>query len=364
MRNGAPGAALADAVVAKLKLDVAPDRVRLLREVEGGAPVPLDSCEKLAAQGVGEGSKVLVVVEVMAPAVPARDAEPESLRAAVRAIANDLSLLTSAVRRSRSSVSFSQLAHDTLSELSDFGRVDTAVPEHGAPAILGAAEQQELLRLSEAQGEKSVVKFLTPRLAGLLPAPAAGGLALALVNSENFPWLERTGAAGLALHRAKPDLFLSWLPFVELREGGKGQGKGGAYLYGTLAGHALQRAGCVAVLFEGKKGLLARPHFGELVAHHKGIPGHCRGLVFGATEFWMYESKNGAPRRLRKDAWAAGGSAERLRKFIRAAPAPPLAALLQRLLSDLGVAVHHVRPAAQGLGGARCFLGAGASGHV
>ena len=66
MRDGAPAAALADAVVAKLRLDAAPDRVRLLLEVEGGgAPVPLDSSEKLAGQGVLEGSKV--AVEVLAP---------------------------------------------------------------------------------------------------------------------------------------------------------------------------------------------------------------------------------------------------------------------------------------------------------
>ena len=58
---------LKKAIIMELKLDVAPNRVRLLREVESGAPVPLDSCEKLATQGVGECAKVLVEVEVMAP---------------------------------------------------------------------------------------------------------------------------------------------------------------------------------------------------------------------------------------------------------------------------------------------------------
>ena len=57
---------LKDAVTAKLKMDIAPDRVSLLREVVGSAPVPLDSLKKLAEQGVGEGTCVLV--EVMAPA--------------------------------------------------------------------------------------------------------------------------------------------------------------------------------------------------------------------------------------------------------------------------------------------------------
>jgi hypothetical protein len=59
---------LKKAAMAELKLGVAPDRVRLFHEVKGGGilPKPLDSCEKLALQGVTEGSRVLV--EVMAPA--------------------------------------------------------------------------------------------------------------------------------------------------------------------------------------------------------------------------------------------------------------------------------------------------------
>ena len=87
VRDGAPAAALASAVVAVLKLDVAPDRVRLLREVEGGAPVPLDSCEKLAAQGVEEGSKVLV--EVMAPATTPRALAASSLLPPLISLSSD-----------------------------------------------------------------------------------------------------------------------------------------------------------------------------------------------------------------------------------------------------------------------------------
>ncbi len=61
-------AVLKDAVIAKLKLDIAPNRVRLLREVEDGGPVPLDSRKKLADQSIKEGSSVLV--EIIAPDVP------------------------------------------------------------------------------------------------------------------------------------------------------------------------------------------------------------------------------------------------------------------------------------------------------
>jgi hypothetical protein len=64
VKDSASVAALQDAIIAKLKLDTAPDCVRLLREVEGGVAVPLDSCEKLLDQGVKEGFKVFVEVIV------------------------------------------------------------------------------------------------------------------------------------------------------------------------------------------------------------------------------------------------------------------------------------------------------------
>ena len=67
--DGADAGDLKDAVIAKLKLDSAPNRVRLLREVRGGgAPMPLDSRRALAEQGVLVGSSVLV--EVLPPPPP------------------------------------------------------------------------------------------------------------------------------------------------------------------------------------------------------------------------------------------------------------------------------------------------------
>ena len=68
VKDDASVAALQDAVIAKFKLDIAPDSVRLLREVECGAPVLLDSRKKLADQSIKEGSSVLV--EIIAPDVP------------------------------------------------------------------------------------------------------------------------------------------------------------------------------------------------------------------------------------------------------------------------------------------------------
>lgn len=58
----ASGALLKNAVMAGLQLDVPPSRVRLHREVDGGALVRLDGLKKLAEQGVGEGSRVIAEV--------------------------------------------------------------------------------------------------------------------------------------------------------------------------------------------------------------------------------------------------------------------------------------------------------------
>ena len=72
--DGSDAGGLKDAVMAKLKLDAAPNRVRLLLEVEGHAPIPLDSRKALAGQGVLEGASV--VVEVIASEVLASAYRP------------------------------------------------------------------------------------------------------------------------------------------------------------------------------------------------------------------------------------------------------------------------------------------------
>jgi len=62
--DGSDGSDLKKAIIGEFKLDTAPHRVRLLREVEGTFTL-LDSCEKLSEQGVKDDSKV--IVDVMAP---------------------------------------------------------------------------------------------------------------------------------------------------------------------------------------------------------------------------------------------------------------------------------------------------------
>ena len=256
-----------------------------------------------------------------------------------------------------------QLAHVSLEFLRANGAVIEALPTEGTP-VLTVEQQSALQAISGRAGEEGVVKFLTPVLARLRLVPDAGGggdadpCRPALVNSERFQWLAPPAAAERADLRFKPDLFFSWLPFVTLRGGADGQGGAAdGFFFGALAGPVLQRERCAPELFEAKRGRLTDSDFGELVAYNRCVPGRSRGLLFGAEEFWAYESLGGQPLRLTKDKWAAGGSEGRLRAFFAAAPAePPLVALLRRLLLDLGVAPLHVA--------GRCYLGSGAFGHV
>jgi hypothetical protein len=359
--RGADAYDLAKAVIAELKLDAAPDCVRLLREVEGGgAPVPLESLRALAEQGVREGSRV--VVEVLYPPPTATQQHLQLNR-----VEAQLSSLAAAV--AAAPVSASQLGHTFSEVLARQDRVtqEPAVP--GALAVLSVAQEEQLRRVSAIDAEAGVVAFMTPILAqhvqeAWAAAGAAPSDAPVLVNSELFPWLLPPAVPHLPALRYKPDLFLTWLPFAEMRQGGRGQGQGKAHLFGTLAGQgALQREGCVSVVFEAKIGALTRSHFGELAAYLQCFPGWSCGVLFGPEEFWMYSSFNGVPLALRKDAWTAGGSAARLRHFLAEAaaqPSPPLLRLLRRLLDDLRLEPLHLPYASA----TRCHLGSGASGHV
>jgi hypothetical protein len=69
--------------------------------------------------------------------------------------------------------------------------------------------------------------------------------------------------------RVKPDLFLSWRPFVTCSAGTPEQGPGaedGRYIFGTLESDILQKNGCVAALFEAKRAVVDMAAFGELVS--------------------------------------------------------------------------------------------------
>lgn len=124
-----------------------------------------------------------------------------------------------------------------------------------------------------------------------------------------------------------------------------------------LGGYRLQQHGCVAALFEAKRGKLLESHFGELCAYHKCIQqGTCRGMLFGPASFQLLHTINASPIRLVKGDWTTPGSAEALRSFFAGVEEPPLLLLLRAVARSLDVQPIHV--------GGRCYLGSGASGHA
>ena len=72
--DGADVADLKKAIIAELKLSVAPDRVQILGKAMGGKTAVLDGRKKLCEQGVVEGSSLLVKVRALevAPVTPKR----------------------------------------------------------------------------------------------------------------------------------------------------------------------------------------------------------------------------------------------------------------------------------------------------
>ena len=255
-----------------------------------------------------------------------------------------------------------QIANVVLATLQRVGGGIRSLGDGGdGPSILSADDQARLLTevLGTRRKEKAVVRFMTPFLCDLrrsgAGAAAADPCASVLVNSEELPWLVHPSAVGRLTLRQKPDLFRSWMPFVALRGGGADQGTGPQFVFGKLAGHALQMAGCAAELYEAKVRLTERD-FGELCAYQQCVPGRCLGMFFDATEFWLYETYDGNPVRLAKAAWAAAGSLDFARAFYADAPEPPLAVLLRELLRDLKLGARYVDGC--------CYLGSGAHGHV
>ena len=267
-------------------------------------------------------------------------------------------LSSQGVARTDSPVTPSHLGYNSLERLRAADSI--RVPGDGiGDAVLTPAQQAALLTAAAREKEKGVVKYLTPILAPLcLPPPVDGDPCKAvLVNSEALPWLAHGGALGRRDLRLKPDLFMSWDPFVTYASPGAGHGTSDDYRFGALSGHALQMAGCVRGLFEAKLDTMGTRDFGELCTYHQCLPGAARGMLFNRSSFWLYYSFDGSPFSLEKYTWVSAGTADAVRAFFAGIVDPPLVVLLRALLAGLGVSPLH------GVDG-RCYLGSGATGHV
>ena len=249
------------------------------------------------------------------------------------------------------------LGHQSMETLELLGNVRVLEPGEGPP-ILTARQQAELAALAAEGGgaEAAIVRYMAPHLRELRQlgageaADAADPAPLAMVNSEAYVWLVHPAVQGVASQRLKPDLFLTWAPFADVREEGQG------FPRGVLASPALQKAGCVAELYEAKSKALGSEAFGKQCLYHQCIPGQFKSALFNQKQCWLLETMHSHPVRLLKMEWTTPGSARELQRFMGAPAAPPLLQLLRRVLA------HH-QLATLSLAG-RCHLGSGASGHV
>ena len=192
-----------------------------------------------------------------------------------------------------------------------------------------------------------------------------------LGNSEEVQWLDALDAPLPPQQWRKPDLFVTWGPFLRCCRAAE-PGAAGATA-GALAGRALQQDGCVNELYEAKVGTgsLTSTDFGQLVDYHSRLPGSVRSALFNARQFWLFHSIDKEPLLLIKSEWQARGSRALLRSFFADAPEPPLVHLLRFVAHALSVGFVHVECAAATASGGQArnpgtssFLGAGGSSRV
>lgn len=322
-----------------------PVRSTVAEAVLGDSIVVKESTAASASGGAsgGASSRALTVADVESIAAAAT-------RATLRALGTPSAAL--------SPPTASLLGNVTLDELSTTAAVHDLAAAAGA-AVLDPEEQD---RLSDLTTENDVIKFITPFLMDICtPASTAAGASSfrrVLVNSEYLQWLRHPASKREKLE-LKPDLHLSWHPFVEYRDANDTQSPAGpGFLFGILPSDALTKAMCSVAFFEAKRGPLTHKDFGELCAYHQCINGPCWGMLFDATAFWLYTSVRGNPVRLLRGKWVQPGSAAAIRDHFNAVPEPALLTLLKALTSALAVDICQYAPAR------RAHLGSGANGHV
>jgi len=249
-----------------------------------------------------------------------------------------------------------QLGHRSSDTLEGLQTVSVLERSEG-PSILTSHQKDELAALMTEDGnpEDTIVRYIAPlllalRLPGASEAGAADPTPLAIVSSESHAWLVHPSVKGVSNQRLKPDLFLTWAPFVDVRNNGQG------FPRGLLASPALQKVGCVAEVYEAKSKALTKETFGQQCLYNQCFPGKFKSALFNHEQCWLLETMHSHPVRLLKLDWTTPGSARALQNFMGVPVEPPLLQLLRRVLV-------HQQLATLSIAG-RCHLGSGASGHV
>ena len=254
---------------------------------------------------------------------------------------------------SPSAVAYSTVGSEALDFLASADKITALAPAPpSSPDSEPIASPALLAQLGSCTTESELVAAIAPALyrARGFADCAAAACAPVLVNSEAIRWLDALDAPLPADQRKKPDLFVTWTPF--LARAAAAHSGSGMVPTGKLASRALQLDGCVAEFYEAKvgSGNLTPADFGQLADYHSRVAGDVRGVLFNARYFWLYHSKRQYPVSLAKGELGARGSQAALRDFFAGAREPPLLLLLRHLMASLG-AVPWTPPSAGGTEG-------------
>ena len=226
-------------------------------------------------------------------------------------------------------------------------------------AIVGEpiANHSVLEKMRSCSSESELVQIVMPMLlnARRFDMVSTDPCALVLVNSENQKWLDSLEKPLPLVSRRKPDLFVTWAPFVH------GSKFAPRSFYGKLAAaRMLQNDGCVREFYEAKRGddTLTAADLGQLIDYHSRVRGNVLGMVFNARFIWLLKTNRDKPLQLIKSEWSTPGSLAMLRTFFDSEYAEPkLVRLLRQILEKLNLTLCRINAAgsvivaASGVGG-------------
>lgn len=200
-------------------------------------------------------------------------------------------------------------------------------PGHTGRSVLTEKEQSHLNALPHA----AVAPFLIEHIKtwrGMCGSQC--GHVLVLNNKkEGLPLpisVDVEGAAGAEL---KPDLLLTWRPFLKPTGGGPSAECQHGLLEGTLASPILQLDMYAPELYLMKELSFGDRPLGQLILYHKQLPGNCNSMLLSRTGFTLYRSRAGVPLRLiERVPWTEAGSLQTLE------PGGPLVSMLRALASE------------------------------
>lgn len=259
---------------------------------------------------------------------------------------------------SKTTESPSEAGKRVLTTLKGIRGLTVFAPMKGLPPVLMPRDQDELLKkINIPQGKESaLVDFITPFLWRLRVEErqfVGDKCPPVLVNSELDRWLKAPDRNQFMANRLKPDLFCTWEPFI-MRKPRASRAGDPRYVFGVLANPMLQQEGVVREFYEAKAGKLGNKELAQLHQYHSYIAGNCRGMLFSPTDFWLYETFDGAPVRLIQAQWTQDGTAALVQKFFsEGVDEPRLLQVLRQALERTG---SKLKPDP--------FLGGGAFGRV